>query len=189
MSPVSGQQPVQPRRHLGDDLRGFTSRLLVPGAGYVCQRPVQLVYGANPLAAPAAPGVLRDSGTAASETVVAVGVQAQHPAAQHPAEQEPAAFNLCTSRLGDVKALRVIQLVNVVYQESGQMKETMPSAGISPDFDVRDLADGVGLLAATANVIMQLARPEVGYGVVESKVDSAQIMRHPVREPGQKGTT
>lgn len=28
---------------------------------------------------------------------------------------------------------------------------------------------------------MQLARPEVGYGVVESKVDSAQIMRHPVR--------
>jgi uncharacterized protein (DUF2236 family) len=74
-----------------------------------------------------------------------------------------------------------MQPVYVVYQESGQMKETMPSAGISPDFDVRDLADGVGLLAATANVIMQLARPEVGYGVVESKVDSAQIMRHPVR--------
>jgi len=90
LSPVSGQQPVQPRRRLGDDLRGFTSQLLVPGAGYVCQRPVQLMYGANPLAAPAAPGVLRDSGTAASETVVTVGVQVQHPAAHHPAQQDPA---------------------------------------------------------------------------------------------------
>ena len=41
--------------------------------------------------------------------------------------------------------------------------------------------DGAGLLAATANVIMQLARPEVGYGVVESRVEYAQLMRHPVR--------
>jgi len=40
---------------------------------------------------------------------------------------------------------------------------------------------GASLLAATANVIMQLARPEVGYGVVESTVESAQLMRHPVR--------
>ncbi len=45
----------------------------------------------------------------------------------------------------------------------------------------RDLAEGVDLLAASANVIMQLARPEVGYGVVESRVERAQIMRHPVR--------
>ena len=28
---------------------------------------------------------------------------------------------------------------------------------------------------------MQLARPEVGYAVVESTVESAQLMRHPVR--------
>jgi len=55
------------------------------------------------------------------------------------------------------------------------------SIGTSPVFDVRDLANGVGLLAATANVIMQLARPAVGYGVVESKVDSGQVMRHPVK--------
>jgi hypothetical protein len=33
VSPVSGQQPVQPRRRLGEDLRGFASQLLVPGAG------------------------------------------------------------------------------------------------------------------------------------------------------------
>lgn len=47
--------------------------------------------------------------------------------------------------------------------------------------DTADLVEGAGLLAATANVIMQLARPEVGYGVLESTVESAQVMRHPVR--------
>jgi uncharacterized protein (DUF2236 family) len=55
------------------------------------------------------------------------------------------------------------------------------AARTSPEFDVRDLVAGASLLAATANVIMQLARPEVGYGVVESTVESAQLMRHPVR--------
>ena len=55
------------------------------------------------------------------------------------------------------------------------------AAEMSPEFDVRDLIAGASLLAATANVIMQLARPEVGYGVVESTVESAQLMRHPVR--------
>ena len=33
--------------------------------------------------------------------------------------------------------------------------------------------------AAAANVVMQLARPEVGYGVVESKVDSGNVLKHP----------
>jgi len=33
--------------------------------------------------------------------------------------------------------------------------------------------------AAAANVIMQLSWPEVGYGVVESKVDSGSLMKHP----------
>jgi uncharacterized protein (DUF2236 family) len=49
------------------------------------------------------------------------------------------------------------------------------------EFDARDLLNGAGLLAATANVIMQLARHEVGYGVLESTVDRAQVMRHPLR--------
>lgn len=44
-----------------------------------------------------------------------------------------------------------------------------------------DLVEGAGLLAATANVVMQLAWPEVGYGVLESTVEAAQVMRHPVR--------
>lgn len=33
--------------------------------------------------------------------------------------------------------------------------------------------------AGAANVIMQLSRPEVGYGVAESKVDSGNLLKHP----------
>ena len=33
--------------------------------------------------------------------------------------------------------------------------------------------------AGAANVIMQLSRPGVGYGVVESKVDSGNLLKHP----------
>lgn len=40
---------------------------------------------------------------------------------------------------------------------------------------------GRGLLAGPANVIMQLARPGVGYGVLESRVESGRIDRHPVK--------
>lgn len=48
-------------------------------------------------------------------------------------------------------------------------------------FDVRTVMDGAALLASTANVIMQLARPAVGYGVLQSSVPEAQVMRHPLR--------
>lgn len=40
---------------------------------------------------------------------------------------------------------------------------------------------GLGLLAGGANVIMQLSWPGVGYGVVESRVDSGDLFRHPVK--------
>ncbi len=56
-----------------------------------------------------------------------------------------------------------------------------PRAAISPGSGAGDLVDGACLLAATANVIMQLGRPEVGYGVLESNVGRAQVMRHPLR--------
>jgi hypothetical protein len=46
---------------------------------------VELMHGADRLAAVAAPGVLDGSGTAACETVVAVGVQLPRPAALPPA--------------------------------------------------------------------------------------------------------
>jgi uncharacterized protein (DUF2236 family) len=44
-----------------------------------------------------------------------------------------------------------------------------------------DLTIGAGLLAGTANVIMQLARPAVGYGVLESRVESGNLFIHPVK--------
>lgn len=40
---------------------------------------------------------------------------------------------------------------------------------------------GASLLAGNANVIMQLAHPAVGHGVVESAVTSGQLSRHPVK--------
>ncbi|MEU0796086.1 oxygenase MpaB family protein [Amycolatopsis sp. NPDC005961] len=46
---------------------------------------------------------------------------------------------------------------------------------------LQDAVVGAGLLAGTANVIMQLSRAPVGYGVVESRVDSGNLFRHPVK--------
>jgi uncharacterized protein (DUF2236 family) len=40
---------------------------------------------------------------------------------------------------------------------------------------------GVALLAGPANVIMQLARPAVGYGVMESRVESGRVDLHPIK--------
>jgi uncharacterized protein (DUF2236 family) len=58
---------------------------------------------------------------------------------------------------------------------------TVSAVTASPDVDLRNLIDGAVLLASTANAVMQLARPAVGYAVVESKVDSGQTMRCPFR--------
>jgi uncharacterized protein (DUF2236 family) len=40
---------------------------------------------------------------------------------------------------------------------------------------------GVALIAGPANVIMQLARPGVGYGVLESRVESGRVDLHPIK--------
>lgn len=40
---------------------------------------------------------------------------------------------------------------------------------------------GISALAGSANVIMQLALPAVGYGVAESKVDSGNLFKHPIK--------
>lgn len=50
-----------------------------------------------------------------------------------------------------------------------------PDAEVS----VADAMDFWSFAAAAANVVMQLARPGVGYGVAESKVDSGSILKHP----------
>jgi uncharacterized protein (DUF2236 family) len=49
----------------------------------------------------------------------------------------------------------------------------------SPGID--DGLMGVALLAGPANVIMQLARPGVGYGVLESRVESGRVDLHPIK--------
>lgn len=54
--------------------------------------------------------------------------------------------------------------------------------GSTPGLDVRRHVSGLGaVLAGPANVIMQLSWPQVGYGVVESVVESGSAMRHPVK--------
>ncbi|NDZ95345.1 DUF2236 domain-containing protein [Streptomyces sp. SID6673] len=40
---------------------------------------------------------------------------------------------------------------------------------------------GISALAGPANVIMQLAMPAVGYGVYESRVDSGNLFKHPIK--------
>ena len=54
---------------------------------------------------------------------------------------------------------------------------TQAPARIAGDYGLM----GVALLAGAANVIMELARPGVGYGVAESRVESGRIDRHPIK--------
>ncbi|MCV7299565.1 DUF2236 domain-containing protein [Mycobacterium barrassiae] len=44
---------------------------------------------------------------------------------------------------------------------------------------IAEAMDFWAFAAGAANVIMQLSRPGVGYGVVESKVDSGNLLKHP----------
>ncbi len=46
---------------------------------------------------------------------------------------------------------------------------------------VDDPISFAALAAGTANVIMQLSWPEVGHGVVESRVDSGKVTLHPIK--------
>jgi uncharacterized protein (DUF2236 family) len=47
------------------------------------------------------------------------------------------------------------------------------------DVTIADAMDLWGFAAGAANVIMQLSSPGVGYGVVESTVDSGNLLKHP----------
>lgn len=57
------------------------------------------------------------------------------------------------------------------------MTTTEPKA----DQSLEHIVYGIGLLAGGANVIMQLARPGVGHGVVESRVESGRLFDHPIK--------
>ncbi|MET0702771.1 MAG: oxygenase MpaB family protein [Mycobacterium sp.] len=63
----------------------------------------------------------------------------------------------------------------MTVRDSVRQLRTRRGAGID------DGMMGVALLAGSANVIMQLARPGVGYGVMESRVESGRIDRHPIK--------
>ncbi|WP_194815321.1 oxygenase MpaB family protein [Nocardia sp. XZ_19_385] len=57
-----------------------------------------------------------------------------------------------------------------------------PSDSPGADFDIARYLDGAtAFFGAAANVIMQLAEPPVGYGVVESTVDSGKVTLHPIK--------
>jgi uncharacterized protein (DUF2236 family) len=53
---------------------------------------------------------------------------------------------------------------------------------------VSDLLNPAAVLAPAANVIMQLAHPGVGYGVLESPVDSGNVYKHPIKRARTTGT-
>jgi uncharacterized protein (DUF2236 family) len=51
-----------------------------------------------------------------------------------------------------------------------------------------DLVNPAAALLPAANVIMQLASPAVGYGVLESPVDSGNVYKHPFKRARTTGT-
>ena len=53
---------------------------------------------------------------------------------------------------------------------------------------VVDLINPAAVLLPAANVIMQLATPAVGYGVLESPVDSGNVYKHPFKRARTTGT-
>jgi uncharacterized protein (DUF2236 family) len=53
---------------------------------------------------------------------------------------------------------------------------------------VVDLLNPAAVLLPAANVIMQLAAPAVGYGVLESPVDSGNVYKHPFKRARTTGT-
>ena len=52
---------------------------------------------------------------------------------------------------------------------------------------VADLLNPAAVLLPAANVIMQLAAPAVGYGVLESPVDSGNVYKHPLKRSRTTG--
>lgn len=62
------------------------------------------------------------------------------------------------------------------------------SATKRPATRVADLLNPAALLLPAANVIMQLSLPGVGYGVLESPVDSGNVYKHPFKRARTTGT-
>ncbi|MCV7281527.1 DUF2236 domain-containing protein [Mycolicibacterium flavescens] len=57
----------------------------------------------------------------------------------------------------------------------------LPDRPLKRNVPAGDAMLGIGLLSGPANVIMELARPGVGYGVKDSRVESGRADRHPIK--------
>ncbi|MGH3561429.1 MAG: oxygenase MpaB family protein [Mycobacterium sp.] len=73
---------------------------------------------------------------------------------------------------------RVAQVERPVSDPPDPQRRRAPK---NADVDMTEGLFGVSLMAGSANVIMQLARPGVGYGVLESRVDSGRADLHPFK--------
>jgi uncharacterized protein (DUF2236 family) len=72
-----------------------------------------------------------------------------------------------------------IRHVERTMSDPPRTRLTHRQKGRTPQLD--DSLMGMALLLGPANVIMQLARPGVGYGVVESRVESGRADLHPIK--------
>jgi uncharacterized protein (DUF2236 family) len=70
----------------------------------------------------------------------------------------------------------------------GDVLETMRLGPPRHPTRVADLLNPAAVLLPAANVIMQLALPGVGYGVLESPVDSGNVYKHPFKRARTTGT-
>jgi uncharacterized protein (DUF2236 family) len=61
------------------------------------------------------------------------------------------------------------------------VSERVRRASVMRAAGIDDGLMGIALLAGPANVIMQLARPGVGYGVMESRVERGRVDLHPIK--------
>jgi uncharacterized protein (DUF2236 family) len=75
---------------------------------------------------------------------------------------------------------RVVQVEHAIA-DRGDRRRSQRRRAPRRRADIDDGLMGVALLAGPANVIMQLARPGVGYGVMESRVESGRVDLHPIK--------
>src|ERR1700744_4976955 len=76
---------------------------------------------------------------------------------------------------------------HVVYSAHEASRRGIPSMK-RPASRVADLLNPAAVLLPAANVIMQLSLPGVGYGVLESPVDSGNVFKHPFKRARTTGT-
>jgi uncharacterized protein (DUF2236 family) len=77
--------------------------------------------------------------------------------------------------------MTVSEPISHVERAVSEVAPTAPSVPRRRGHTVDDGMLGIGLLSGPANVIMELARPGVGYGVKESRVESGRADRHPIK--------